>query len=40
LRARASLGSQATVFSNVQPGQVAEWLKAPVSKTGVPERVS
>src|SRR5688500_20188352 len=24
----------------VTPGQVAEWLKAPVSKTGIPERVS
>src|SRR5947207_7001659 len=32
--------TQASLNFDVRLGQVAEWLKAPVSKTGIPERVS
>src|SRR5947208_15130719 len=34
------LTAQSSLLFDVRHGQVAEWLKAPVSKTGIPERVS
>ena len=34
------LGNQSQVFNDFTETRLAEWLKAPVSKTGISERVS